>query len=197
MLIKRILPLLMVLGLCFMPACREAEGESVVPSAQTDITGGYSELLQAYSQQKTDVTVTLTVDTVTYIENKFSLCEAESGYTLTDLTAEQTYTYDADTPKDEICRIAAYLPPYEVAYPSEDGAYSSRLGGEIALEMLLEGSNLFDGYSSENVSLDGECLYTAHADGRLVSYSYEFAVNISDGEAVFPAKIKYLIEVNK
>ncbi len=197
MFIKRLLTLSLALGICFLAACSEESDESSVPTVKGDVTGGYSELVQAYGQQKTDVTVTLTVDTVTYIENRFSLVEGEAGYTLTDLTSSQSYTYDADTTEEDIYRIAAYLPPYEMAYPVEDGVYSSRLGGEIALEMLLAGSNLFNGYSSDNVSLDGECLYTANVDGGIRSYSYEFAVNIADGEAAFPAKIKYLIEVNK
>lgn len=197
MFIKVILSMLLALSMCLAAGCSEEGQEDTDTTVSVDaLMGDYASVYESYTAEPVDVSVTLTVDMGYSIENRFSLTQSASGYTLTDLTAEKTVTYEVSQ-TEHVYKTAGYLPPYEIAYPDEAGGYSSRISGDIALEMLLSGSNLFDGYDSGSVTLDGECLFSVTADTEISSYSYEFAVNVADGDAQFPAKIKYLIEVNK
>lgn len=184
------------LCLCLLTACTEAEQISPSSAVQTE-KADYESVLNKYGESALNVSITLTVESDVSVEHRFTLTEGEEGYTLTDLDSDRVLTYGADTPTEKVFRTAGYLPPYEIAYPTGEGEYSSRLSGDINLEMLLRGSNLFEGYSAENADLDGECLYTAAVSDGIEWYSYEFAVNVNDGGAQFPAKIKYYIEVNE
>lgn len=197
MYIKLLIPIILVISLVLICGCT---GDNMVESIPVNegvdtLTGDYSELYGEYMAEDVDVTVTLSVDMGYAFENKFSLSEGGDGYTVTDLSSDEQYTYDA-AKESEAYKAAGYLPPNEIAYPDGEG-YSSRLSGDLALERLLSGSNVFDGYDAGCVTLDGECLYTAKAEDGITSYTYEFKVQVKDGEAEFPASIKYLIEVNK
>lgn len=197
MYIKRILIAALAMLLCFAWGCGDADTGETVPVQNDIITlmGDYGELYAAYTASPVDVTVTLSVDMAYSFENIFTITEGGDGYTLTELSSGEQYVYDA-AEQAEAYKAAGYLPPNEVAYPDGE-VYSSRLSGDLALERLLSGSNLFDGYDSGCVALDGECLFTARAEGGITSYTYEFKVNVTDGDVVFPATVKYLIEVNK
>lgn len=197
MFIKGVLPFLLVFSLCLAAGCSETEQEHIGATVSADaLMGDYSSVYDSYIAKPVDVSVTLTVDMGYCVENRFSLTQSESGYALTELNEGRTVMYE-DSQTELVYKTAGYLPPYEIAYPDEAGGYSCRISGDIALEMLLSGSNLFDGYDSGCVTLDGECFFSVASDTEISSYSYEFAVNVADGDAQFPAKIKYLIEVNK
>lgn len=202
MLCKRFLCLALILSTLSLAGCagvgsvNEGESGNEAETAAPFIPVTYEDHYGLFMEAPKNVTVTLTVSGGVELENRFSLLEEKSGYTLTDLSTEKTTVFDEDAVEADVLKIAGYLPPYEHAYESE-GGYSVKLSGEVILEMLLSGSNLFAGYSPDNVTLDGECVYTATADYGITGYSYDFAVNITDGENTFPAKIKYLIEVNK
>ena len=201
MLFKRVLCVLLIAALCSFAGC---DGEDTDGSTSVDGTSetelpmpeSYEDHRNIFMDKPLDVTVTLTVDMTPAVENRFSLKEEQSGYILTDLFTDKQVIYDEDADEEEIFKIAGYLPPYEAAYEN-GGGYGVRFAGDLALEMLLSGSNLFNGYGIDNVTLDGECTYSAVVDYGITGYSYEFSVNVNDGGATFPAKVKYLIEVNK
>jgi len=198
---KRLLCVFLILSALLLVGCgkgepdADGEGEST-QTTEPFIPVTYEDHYGLYMKAPKDVTVTLTVSGGVELENRFSLLEEKSGYTLTDLSTEETRVFDEDANEADVLKIAGYLPPYESAFEAE-GGYQVKLSGEVILEMLLSGSNIFSGYDTDSVTLDGECVYTATADYGITGYSYEFAVNITDGETAFPAKIKYLIEVNK
>lgn len=175
-------------------------GEEPAPTEPTEADFDYSAALSDLAAAPLDVSCTLSCALPASIERTCRLTETDGAYTATDGAGNIISSCEAGADPDPTFKAAGYVVPLATTLEEEaDGVYKAHLTGSEIRAFLLYGSNLFEGYfANEGVDLADGCLFTLYtAEGAISAYSYEFTLNVTDGEDTFSADVKYYIEVKK